>query len=444
MRAYNPQDAKATDELDPVLAAEIRAKNEKLFKKNHRMTIIIGAILIAFICIAAILLLILLFSSSQADTLPTNGESTDYESGAIKESGYLDHPKNTIRSQEDDGPPKAWGDVNVNSEALSPPLHDDSVIAMNKNKNLGTKTLGEKIPETVTSGPIIPIVVQEKPLAAIVVPTKSVEPVTYATRSDEIPELVPSFSSNEGQKYNFVETDDIYEDCGQYRKAGHDQSGVYEFKFNGNTFKALCLMESDYPWMVLQRRTNGILSFNRSFDEYANGFGSPSSDHWLGLEKIYQYVKKGYQLQLRIELHGDHCEKCSKLGNDGYWWGDFDFKVDSKENKYKLDISRILHGNLSDSTNDEFFKLNNGRSFTTYDRDNDNQPKFNCAVFRNYGPWWHSDCTLVALNGAYGSTSKTSNSMVWLYKQRKSGPNNAFDSYAIKPKMSIMMFRIKP
>uniref|UniRef100_A0A914Y7N5 Fibrinogen C-terminal domain-containing protein n=1 Tax=Panagrolaimus superbus TaxID=310955 RepID=A0A914Y7N5_9BILA len=296
----------------------------------------------------------------------------------------------------------------------------------------------------VTDGPEIPTVVQEKSLPVIIVPTKPVESFTYSTKSDEIPEIVPSFSSIDGQKYNFVETDDIYEDCGQYRKAGHDQSGVYEFKLNGNTFKALCLMESDYSWMVLQRRTSGHLLFNRSFDEYSNGFGSPSGDHWLGLEKVYQYVKKGFKLQLRIELHGDFCDECSKLGDDGYWWGDWDMAIGSKEQKYKLDISHILHGNLSDSTNDEFHRMNNGRSFTTFDEDNDEKKSINCAVFRNYGPWWHSDCTLVALNGAYASRKKVTSDMVWFHQQRKSGPNNALESYSIKPQMSLMMFRIKP
>uniref|UniRef100_A0A914ZHG3 Fibrinogen C-terminal domain-containing protein n=1 Tax=Panagrolaimus superbus TaxID=310955 RepID=A0A914ZHG3_9BILA len=263
-------------------------------------------------------------------------------------------------------------------------------------------------------------------------------------KNDTIPEIVPSFSSIDDQKYNFVETDAIYEDCGQYRKAGHDQSGVYEFKLNGNTFKALCLMESDYSWMVLQRRTSGHLLFNRSFNEYSNGFGSPSGDHWLGLENVYQYVKKGFKLQLRIELHGDFCDECSKLGDDGYWWGEWDMALGSKEQKYKLDISHILHGNLSDSTNDEFHYMNNGRSFTTFDEDNDNLPNFNCAVFRRYGPWWHSDCTLVALNGAYASRKKVTSDMVWFRPQRETGPNNALESYSIKPQMSLMMFRIKP
>jgi ficolin len=440
MRTYNPQDSKAVDELDPCIAAEIRAKNERLFKKSHRFTIIIIAILITLICAAAILLLVYFFVYSSKDT-----KASDYDSGALKESGYLNHPKNQAKFDSDVAnyeellvPGKAMGDKTVDSKvALTPPSNDGSVVPMNTNLPPGTMTvLDAPINTDITT--VKPAVVTERRPE----PTKGIEAVTYSTKSDETPDIVPSFSSINNDKYGPIETDDIYEDCEQYRKNNHDQSGVYNINLDGNTFRALCLMEPDYAWMVLQRRTNNHLSFNRSFDEYADGFGSPSGDHWLGLEKVYQYVKKGHKLQLRIELRGDHCDDCSKLGADGYWWGDWDFAVGSKADKYKLKISPILHGNLTDPADDEFFKLNNGRPFTTYDQDNDHKPRFNCANFRNYGAWWHHDCTFTALNGAYGAQTKATSSMVWLYKQRKSGPNNALDSYSIKPQMSLMMFRI--
>lgn len=40
---------------------------------------------------------------------------------------------------------------------------------------------------------------------------------------------------------------------------------------------------------------------------------------------------------------------------------------------------------------------NNGRPFTTKDRDYDSR-KENCATDTNYGPWWNDNCTKVALN----------------------------------------------
>ena len=39
--------------------------------------------------------------------------------------------------------------------------------------------------------------------------------------------------------------------------------------------------------------------------------------------------------------------------------------------------------------------------FTTYDRDNDNFPNFQCAAWAK-GGWWHNACQKSCLNGLYG------------------------------------------
>lgn len=70
--------------------------------------------------------------------------------------------------------------------------------------------------------------------------------------------------------------------------------------------------------------------WNKTFNEYADGFGVPTGDHWLGLEKVSAYVKRGHKLQLRIVLQHDLCNekgKCSGKGDSGYWFADWDFKV---------------------------------------------------------------------------------------------------------------------
>jgi hypothetical protein len=83
------------------------------------------------------------------------------------------------------------------------------------------------------------------------------------------------------------------------------------------------------------RRSGTEIPFwNRTFEEYANGFGSLSSDHWLGLDRVNSYIKRGHQLVLRIVLYHDLCDekgKCSALGSQAHWWADWDFKVASKK-----------------------------------------------------------------------------------------------------------------
>ena len=39
-------------------------------------------------------------------------------------------------------------------------------------------------------------------------------------------------------------------------------------------------------WITIQRRIDTSVDFNRNWNEYANGFGKPRGNYWLGLNKI--------------------------------------------------------------------------------------------------------------------------------------------------------------
>ncbi|XP_033150723.1 fibroleukin-like [Drosophila busckii] len=44
-------------------------------------------------------------------------------------------------------------------------------------------------------------------------------------------------------------------------------------------------------WAVIQRRVDGSVNFNRTWEEYRNGFGDLRGSFWLGLERLHQMIK---------------------------------------------------------------------------------------------------------------------------------------------------------
>lgn len=86
-----------------------------------------------------------------------------------------------------------------------------------------------------------------------------------------------------------------------------------------------------YQVIILFRRTGPEVPFwNASFVEYSDGFGDVSKDHWLGLERVHGFVSAYSKLVLRVNLTGDFCKdgrKCSGLGDNGSWWGEWNFIV---------------------------------------------------------------------------------------------------------------------
>ncbi|ODM88294.1 Angiopoietin-related protein 7, partial [Orchesella cincta] len=100
-----------------------------------------------------------------------------------------------------------------------------------------------------------------------------------------------------------------------------------------------CDMETDGGgWTVIQRRGEPVdplageirESFTRTWKEYENGFGSFSSDFWLGLSDISALCQLGVQ-QLRIELTNWAGE--TRYANYHY------FKISNASDLYRINVS---------------------------------------------------------------------------------------------------------
>ena len=177
-------------------------------------------------------------------------------------------------------------------------------------------------------------------------------------------------------------------------------SGVYTIAdfcgVKGSNTRAYCDTTSGGGgWLVVQRRQDGSVDFNRGWVDYEDGFGSLTGEFWYGLRPLYCITNQG-QWEMRIDF-------TLIDGTKSYLSYSF-FRVGPASSNYRLSIS----GYTGIASNDPFSDHNlNGRPFTTKDEDNDiwNQ---NCAVSsagNNAGGWWYSHCSHIFPNNKYLSGS---------------------------------------
>ncbi|KAH3750105.1 hypothetical protein DPMN_184621, partial [Dreissena polymorpha] len=133
--------------------------------------------------------------------------------------------------------------------------------------------------------------------------------------------------------------------------------------------KVYCYVDStNKGWIVIQRRKDGSVDFNRTWADYKAGFGDLSGEFWLGNDHVYQLTKDTPR-QLRIDMEMFNGTKRYALYSE--------FKISSESEKYKLHLS----GYTGDAGDCLLMSngIHNGRSFSTFDRDNDRWDDGCCA-----------------------------------------------------------------
>ena len=148
-------------------------------------------------------------------------------------------------------------------------------------------------------------------------------------------------------------------------------------------------------WLVIQRRQDGSVNFNRFWWEFEMGFGTLASEFWYGLRALHCLTGQG-GWEMRMDI---------KLANGTNIFLQYEhFKVASAKDKYKLTV-----GGFQGTTTDSM-AYHNGMNFTTRDRDNDQWDSVNCAQYLRHGPgggWWYKGCTNIQPNVAYKGTYVT-------------------------------------
>lgn len=170
-------------------------------------------------------------------------------------------------------------------------------------------------------------------------------------------------------------------------KAGAYQTGTYLIKPDGlsETVNVKCDMEFDGGyWTIIQQRTDGKESFNRTWSTYSAGFGDPLYDYWLG-NKYLSILTNDNDYELKIDvwdIFGDH------------YYALYDtFRVRPINEQYALDVGGF-NGNLTDA-----MAYHNGMKFSSIDKDLD-VSSTNCAKYYESG-WWFSHCHMANLNGNF-------------------------------------------
>ncbi|XP_019331190.1 tenascin isoform X4 [Alligator mississippiensis] len=180
-------------------------------------------------------------------------------------------------------------------------------------------------------------------------------------------------------------------DCSQALLNGETASGLYTIYLNGEKSQPLevyCDMGSDGGgWIVFLRRHNGKEDFYRNWRTYSAGFGDPKDEFWIGLENLHKITSQG-QYELRVDLR-DKGETAFAIYDK--------FSVGDSKTRYRLKVDGYT-GTAGDS-----MTYHNGRSFSTYDKDNDSAIT-NCALSYK-GAFWYKNCHRVNLMGRYGDNS---------------------------------------
>ena len=148
-------------------------------------------------------------------------------------------------------------------------------------------------------------------------------------------------------------------------------------------------------WLVVQKRQDGSVDFNRTWLEYEDGFGMLTGEFWYGLKALHCLTGQG-GWEMRMDI---------KLANGTNIILQYEqFKVASAKDKYKLTV-----GGFQGTTTDPM-AYHNGMNFTAKDNDNDLSSNNNCALAYGLdepiGGWWYRSCwpSGIAPNILYNSS----------------------------------------
>jgi len=154
-------------------------------------------------------------------------------------------------------------------------------------------------------------------------------------------------------------------------------------------------------WVVFQRRgqyNNPGDYFARDLDEYVSGFGDPSKEFWLGLDKLVSLTRGGAELLIQLETFEGQKIRAKYS----------DFRVEAGP-EYRLHVS-----GYSGSAGNPL-RIDTGMAFSARDSDRDLW-EGDCSQTRGGGGWWYNGCGLANLNGRnLGAGENSYDGILWYF-----------------------------
>lgn len=199
---------------------------------------------------------------------------------------------------------------------------------------------------------------------------------------------------NQIKLHFFLDCDDI-----RQKHSSGAKSGIFKIRPEGSTKVLSVYCDQDTQlggWILIQQRQDGSVNFNRTWQDYKNGFGSVDAggkgEVWLGNENIHLLTQK--DTILRIELEDWSGEKV---------YAEYNIQLGSEAEGFTLKVSQY-EGTAGDaliegSKEDGEYTSHINMKFSTYDRDSDKWEE-NCAEMYG-GGWWYNNCQASNLNGIY-------------------------------------------
>ncbi|XP_017095368.2 ficolin-1-like [Drosophila bipectinata] len=181
----------------------------------------------------------------------------------------------------------------------------------------------------------------------------------------------------------------------------YNQKEIYKMKLRGmKHFHGPCA--SGPGWIVVQRRFDGSVDFNRTWNEYKEGFGNIQGEYFIGLDRLHLMTSSSQH-----EL----CVRIADTDGDSAHAHYTHFEIGDEEESYKL---KYIEGYSGTAGN--YIAKNKNMKFSTIDRDND-MVNHNCA--KSLNGWWYNDCYENALNGPYDEDGKSprDGGIMWLWKR---------------------------